>query len=314
MSIRGIMLKFLGWCPGFENASRFFQGQDVVVVPTGVGGRLLFFTILISIGIEQILSTYMRWFITIPQQDLSSAFWHSPWNQFADIIFSISALGLILLGIDIISTGAIRKRHRRELGMVLSLYGASRIINNGYLDIYMISHGALRLLNLLDIIPYIWGAGFLYVSLRLFNDKSLITKVTFITASMMFGSELFRLLFQIDQVFANFGNDPVYIPHYLMHILSVLSAFIFSVNGIRERWTSISLSSRGIPWYLKVGIIIYGISGFLWIGWGLLFEPGTLSEITQNQVLPVIVSSRVLTGIALVAAALYPWNNLREQI
>jgi hypothetical protein len=313
MSINRLIIRYLGWCPGFENASRFFQGQDVVI-PTGFGGRILFFTILVSIGIEQILSTYMQWFITIPQRDSYPAILLSPWRQFADLLLSISSLGLILLGIDTISTGAIKKRHRRELTTVLSLYGASTIIRNASFDVTLIIQGAFRLLEIIDIIPYIWGVGFLYISYRLFNDKPLITKVTFITASMMFGSELFRLLFQINQVFTDFGNDPVYIPHYLMHVIAVLSVFIFCLNGIRERWTSISLSNMGIPWYLKVGIIIYGISGFLWIGWGLLFDPSTLSEITQNKVLPVIVSSRVLNALALVVAAIYPWNNLREQV
>ena len=99
----------------------------------------------------------------------------------------------------------------------------------------------------------------------------------------------------------------------LLAIIAALSAFIFSVTGIKGGWTGESLINQGIPWYLKTGLISYGVDGLLWIVW-VLVDPLVLTEITQNQLSPLIVSSGVLNGLALVVAALLPWHKLREQV
>ncbi|MHA2162615.1 MAG: hypothetical protein ACXABF_09340 [Candidatus Thorarchaeota archaeon] len=155
--------------------------------------------------------------------------------------------------------------------------------------------------------------GLLDLGYRILSDKPFIVRETFIAASLIFGIQLIRLSSHLGKVISSFGIEPLYGVGYLLHIIASLSAFIFSMNGIRERWTVESLNKQGIPWYLKVGLISYGIDGLLLIVW-VLVEPPILTEITQNQLSPLIASSGVLNALSLVTAALYPWKNLREQV
>ncbi len=309
------MFKYLGWCPGFEEASRFFHGVDIVI-PTGYVVRVIVFTILASFGLQQVLQIIWYWFISVPQGDIL-AFFISPWKQVADFFLIVSSLGFILLGINTLSTGAIRNRQRKELALILMGLGASRVISNGFLDIRMLFSGGLsvgaRLFDLSDIVPYVWGGGLLYLGYRLLSAMPFIVRETFIAASFMFGIQLLRLSSHLGEVISNFGVEPLYGTGYLLHIVAALSAFIFSMNGIRGAWTGESMNKQGIPWYLKTGLISYGIDGLLSIVW-VLGDPLILTEITQNQLSLLIVSSGVLNGLALVAAVLLPWNKLREQV
>ena len=313
MSISRILIKYLGWCPGYEEASRFFQQMDIVI-PAGFGVRVILFTLLASLGVQQVLQIIWYWFIRVPQGDILPYF-ISPWKQVADFLFFMSSLGFILLGIDTLSTGAFRNRQRKELALILMGLGASRVISTGYLDITLITSGGLsagaRLFDLSDIVPYVWGGGLLYLGYRILSDIPFFVRETIIAASLMLGIQLIRLSSHLGEVISSFGVEPLYGAGYLLHIIAALSAFIFSVNGIRGRWTVESLNNQGFPWYLKAGLISYGIDSLLLIVW-VLVDPLVLTEITQNQLSPLIASSGALNGLALVAAALLPWNKLRE--
>ncbi len=315
MNLRHITMKYFGWCPGYEEASRFFHNMDVVI-PSGFGVRLILFTLLASLGIQQVLQIIWYWFIRVPQGDLNP-FFITPAKQVADFLRVISSLGFILLGINTLSTGAIRNRQRKTIALILMGFGASRVISNGYLDITLLFSGGLsvgaRLFDLSDIVPYVWGGGLLYLGYRLLSAMPFIVRETFIAVALMFGIQFLRLSSHLVEVISNFGVEPFYGVGYLLHIIAALSAFIFSVNGIKGGWTGESLINQGIPGYLKAGFISYGIDSLLLIVW-VLVDPLPLTEITQNQLSPLIVSSGVLNGLALLAAALLPWHKLREQV
>jgi hypothetical protein len=315
MNLRTLSRKYLGWCPGFEEASRFFRGVDIVI-PTGFGIRLILFTLLASLGIQKVLQIIWYWFIRVPQGNILPYF-ISPWKQVADFLLILSSLGFILLGIDTLSTGAFRNRQRKELALILIGLGASRVISSGYLDITLFFSGGLsagaRLFDLSDIVPYVWGGGLLYLGYRILSDTPFIVRETFIAASLMFGIQLIRLSSHLGEVISNLGVDPLDGAGYLLHIIAALGAFTFSLNGIRGGWTAKSLNNRGIPWYLKTGLLSFGIDGLLLVVW-VLVDPLLLTEITQNQLSPFIAFSGVLNGLALVAAALLPWHKCREQV
>lgn len=281
------------------------------VIPVGFTARFILFFFLASYGIRNILLDYRYWFIIVPQGGLDPL-WISPWRQLADLLMSISSLGMITLGIDLISTDALRNRHRKGLAMVLLIFGASRIILISYFDSYMISHGGLRLFNLMDIIPYVWGAGFLDIGYRLYTEKPNILKSTFVTVAIVFGAELLRQLFQLNQVITNSGFHLRQVTNGLIHTISTLSAFIFSVYGIQEKWSVETLFNRGIPLYFKAGLITYGIHELFFMVWILLSEPEILKPLVRDPVSLLIYLFAVLNGLALVAAALYPWKNLRN--
>lgn len=285
--------------------------DDDLVIFAGFTTRFILFVILASLGIQYILLKYRYWFIIVPQHDLD-AISISLWRQLADLLMSISSLGMIVLGIDLISTDTLRNRHRKGLALVLLIFGASRIISNFYLDAYVISHRGFRLFDFMDLIPYVWASGFLYIGYRLYTEKPHIMRSIFITIAVVSGAELIRLLFQMNQVFTNSEFHLRYITHYLMHTVATLSAFIYSVNGIRGKWSVETLFNRGIPWYFKVGLIIYGINDLFIMVWILLIEPEILISLARDQVSLLIASLSVLNGLALAAAAFYTWKNLRN--
>ena len=245
MNLGALSRKYLGWCPGYEEASRFFQQMDKVIL-TGFGVRLILFTLLASLGIQQVLQILWYWFIRVPQGDILPYF-ITPAKQVADFLSFICSLGFILVGIDTFSTGAIRNRQRKELALILLGLGASRIISTVYLDITLFFSGGLsagaRLFDLSNIVPYVWGGGLLYIGYRLISAMPFIVRETFITASMMFGIQFLRLSSHLGQVVSNFGVEPLYGVAYLLHIIAALSAFIFSMNGIRGGLTVVSEQS-----------------------------------------------------------------------
>lgn len=307
MNFRALTRKYLGWCPGFKDNPQLIRGYELFI-PTNIAARFIFFVLLTSLGIQYILSLYRYWFIRVPHSAFPLDL--SPWRKVSDLLICVSSLGLILLGIDTLSSITIRNRHRKMLGIVLMLWGASRIIRVGSLDIYMVINTGFRSFDIFDLVPYAWSGGLLFVGYRLFTNKPLIVKSTLIAVSVMSGSQLIRLLFQTNQAIPNAGFHPLYSTLYLVHVLATFSAFILSMNGIRGKWSDETLFKRGVPWYLKSGLIIYGISDLYLIVWAKIFEPGILTEITSNYVSPFITSFAVLNGLALVTVALYPWKSL----
>lgn len=125
--------------------------------------------------------------------------------------------------------------------------GVSRLISTGYLDITMLTSGGLsvgaRLFDLSDIVPYVWGGGLLYLGYRLLSAMPFIVRETFIAAALMFGIQCLRLSSHLGEVISNFGVEPLYGAAYLLHIIAALSAFIFSMNGIRGGLTVVSEQS-----------------------------------------------------------------------
>lgn len=57
MNLRALSRKYLGWCPGYEEASLFFQKMEIVF-PTGYGVGIILFTLLASLGIHKFSKSY----------------------------------------------------------------------------------------------------------------------------------------------------------------------------------------------------------------------------------------------------------------
>ncbi len=311
MSIRGIMLKYLGWCPGFDSVVKFLS-ISTYGFSMGFGARLILFILLFAAGLQYLISIYSYWFVRVPQFNISP-FFRSQWKQFSDVLWSLGALFLMALATDIWSSGKISTRHRKELAAALITFGIAKSITTTYYGLVLIPPTGIRLGDIIDIfVPNIWNFGIIYAGYRLLLAKPLTDRPTLILFTVSHASRIIRLLLV----------NPISLPltvnvnnaHYMFNLLSTFPVLIFLVNGIRGKWSVQSILKEGLSRYLKAGIFLYGLNYIVVVIEAFLFEPQSIAEAFGTNLGKVSIFLNLLGSLSIIGVSVYPWNTLKGEI
>jgi len=244
----------------------------------------------------------------------------SRWRGLSDILYCIGALGLTGLAAAVFRSGTFSGSHSKTLALILLSFGSSKLMSRLYWDIILISSMGLRYARMVDIgslTQYLWVVVYFYTAFRILTNKPIISKPIFTLSSMLCVSMIIRdfsVLLQgfpyaervLDRYFlaASTGLDTLFI---------VLTLW-FLVNGYRGDWSKQTLLTDGLPGYLRVGILMYGLRIMLPILIGpALFIDQYLEVISRSPLLMTKFISEIIFGISIILASIYPLNlGLRE--
>lgn len=284
-----------------------------------LNARLIILTILVTFGLQSILSAYHYWSYTVPANEIHPII-ASRWRGLSDILYCIGALGLTGLAAVVFRSGTFSGSHSKTLALILLSFGSSKLMSRLYWDIIAMSSVGLRYARMADIgvlTQYLWVVVYFYTAFRVLTNKPIISKPIFTLSSMLCVSLIvrdFSVLLQwfpyaervLDRYFlaASTGLDSLYL---------VLTLW-FLVNGYRGHWSIQTLLADGLPGYLRVGLLMYGFRIILPILIGpALFIDQYLEDISRSPLLMTSFVSEIIFGVSIILASIYPLNlGLRE--
>jgi hypothetical protein len=168
----------MGWCPHFEE-------RPILSTPFSdlpLSGKMVFSTLIGTTGLLAIIAAILM----IPQYMA----WNLPWSGFlifSNILNLVAGLMIIVLLVDFFTKGILLRRHKLEASCILSLWGGQQIISLLYV-FWLYNNLGLTLTQTLSsaALGLTSATLYIYASYRLFSDKAILVKQTFLLLSIYF--------------------------------------------------------------------------------------------------------------------------------
>jgi len=180
MTLRGLLDKYRGWCPHFEEVP--IQSAPFADLP--ISGKMVFSTLMGTTGLLAILAAILL----IPQYLTPDLLYSYGYFIIISNLLNIAAgLTIITLIFDFFINGGLLRRHKLEASLILSLWGSQSIISLLF-GVYGLNNQMFTLTSTLSSAALTLTSAtlFLYVSFRLLKDRSILVKWTFLLLSLYF--------------------------------------------------------------------------------------------------------------------------------